>query len=245
MSDYRPVFDDHAGAPRPLRWLLAVVLLLGTGAAIDRWLLPHRSSAVDAAATASAEPATTPDGGLGQFPATARGAGDAAAQLEALLTDAADRPAGDARPRIAALLAPDATGLADQLTGAAVAGSPPGSAAAIRQTVIARVWTEHAADPAVLTVGAKVAVQTYGLALLGTGTDGKNTTADAGLTGGWAVHELTVELTDGGWRLAGLQPPVPAPAPDVRGAAPDGSARDPQLLTRVLGPDSWAPGTTA
>lgn len=241
MSDYKPIFDDHGGTPRPLRWLLAVLLLLGAGAAADRWMLPHPQPAADVAATAPAAPANAPSGDAGQFPATARGAGDAAARLETLLADAAGHPAEDARARVAALLAPDAVALADRLTTSADGGAPAG----IRLTVVARIWTERAADPAVLPPGTRVAVQTYGLALIGTPTDGANAGPDSGLTGGWAVHDLTIELTDTGWRLADLQPPVPAPPPDVRGTLRDGGARDPQLLARVLGPDSWTPGTAA
>ncbi|MGI5238632.1 hypothetical protein [Dactylosporangium sp. CA-139066] len=244
MSDYRPVFDTPTGAPRPLRWLLAVLLLLGAGAAIDRWVLPHHPPAAGPAATAPAEPSPPPPD-AGQYPATARGAGDAAARLETLLADAMQHPADEARPRIAALLTPDATGLADQLAGGAPGAGPVGPSTVARQTVIARVWTQDAANPAILVVGTRVEVQTYGLALLGTGTDGTSAAPTTALTGGWTVHELTVELTDTGWRLAELKPPVPAPPPDVRGTLRDGSARDVQLLARVLGPDSWAPGTPA
>src|SRR4051812_10470304 len=117
MSDYKPIFDDgRAGAPRPLRWLLAVLLLFGAGAATDRWLLPRPGPVRDSAATAPADTAGTaaPSGGdASQYPATARGAGDAAAHLEMLLADVAARPAEEAQARILALLAPDATTLAD------------------------------------------------------------------------------------------------------------------------------------
>jgi len=64
---------------------------------------------------------------------------------------------------------------------------------------------------------------------------------DAGLAGGWELHDLVVELTGGGWALWQVDSPVPAPGPDVRGAVRDGSPRDPQVLARVFGPDSWIP----
>jgi 3D (Asp-Asp-Asp) domain-containing protein len=246
MSDYKPIFDDGgAGAPRPLRWLLAVLLLFGAGAATDRWLLPDPGPVRDATATAPAETNradAAPSGGdVGRYPATARGAGDAAAYLEMLLADAAARPAAEARARISVLLAPDATTLADRLTGGAAGSAPAG----IRLTVVVRVWTERATDPGVLPPGTRVVVQTYGVALMGAGTDGTSAGPDAGLTGGWAVHDLTVVLTGGGWRLTDLQPPVPAPPPDMRGTLRDGGTRDLQLLARVLGPDSWTPGLPA
>ncbi|MFC4045446.1 hypothetical protein ACFO1B_44120 [Dactylosporangium siamense] len=220
-----------------LRVLLAVVLLLGAGAAMDRWLLPHsnRSAAPAASAVAPQQPSEVPQ----HFPATARGAGDAAADLETQLSAAIGRPADEARARIAALLAPDATGLADRLAVAATTSAAPGG---IRQTVIARVWADNAGDPTNLPVGTRVAVQTYGLALLGAAAEGSASSGE--LTGAWAVHDLTVELTDAGWRLAEVEAPAPAPPPDVRGTVRDSSPRDPQVLGRVLGPDSWAPGTT-
>ncbi|MEV6924010.1 hypothetical protein AB0M46_05780 [Dactylosporangium sp. NPDC051485] len=237
MSDYRPVFDEPAGGSRALRVLLAVVLLLGAGAAMDRWLLPHPNQ--PAAPAASGVAPDQPSEAAQHFPATVRGAGDAAADLETQLTAATGRPADETRARIAALLAPDATGLADRLTAGATTSAAPGG---IRQTVIARVWADNAGDPANLPVGTHVAVQTYGLALLGAAAEGSASSGE--LTGGWAVHDLTVELTDAGWRLVEVQPPVPAPPPDVRGTVRDNGPRDPQLLGRVLGPDSWAPGTT-
>ncbi|MFD0580891.1 hypothetical protein [Dactylosporangium darangshiense] len=171
--------------------------------------------------------------------------GDAAARLETLLADAMQHPADEARPRIAAVIAPDASGLADQLAGGAPAATPTGASTVVRQTLVARVWTQDAANPAVLAVGTRIEVQTYGLALLGTDTNGTGAAPTTALTGGWTVHDLTVELTDTGWRLVALKTPVPAPPPDVRGTLRDGSPRDLQLLTRVLGPDSWTPGTPA
>jgi hypothetical protein len=237
MSDYRPVFDEPAGGSRVLRVLLAVVLLLGAGAAMDRWLLPHPNRPVAPAASAVA-PEQPSEAGQ-RFPATVRGAGDAAADLETQLTAATGRPADETRARIAALLAPDAADLADRLAAGATNSAAPGG---IRQTVIARVWADNAGDPTVLPVGTRVAVQTYGLALIGAAAAGSANSGE--LTGGWAVHDLTVVLTDAGWRLAEVQAPVPAPPPDVRGAVRDYGPRDQQLLTRVLGPDSWAPGTT-
>ncbi|MEU7868420.1 hypothetical protein [Dactylosporangium sp. NPDC049140] len=238
MDDYKPVLDGRGGASRPLRWLLAVLLLFGSGMAADRWLLPHAQPATDPADAGGVLVPWT-SGAVPPFAATIRGAGDAAACLETLLGAAANRPADDQRRRIADLLASDAMSLIERL----VAGGAAGTSAGVRQTVVVRVWAQHAADATVLTVGARVTVQTYGLALLGVGGGAPGAASAAALTGGWAVHDLTVELTDAGWRLAALEPPVPAPAPDVWGTIRDGSPRDPQLLARVLGPDSWAPGT--
>ena len=139
MSDYRPVFDEPAGGSRVLRVLLAVVLLLGAGAAMDRWLLPHPNRA--AAPAASAVTPEQPSEAAQRFPATVRGAGDAAADLETQLTAATGRPADETRARIAALLAPDAAALADRLAAGATNSAAPGG---IRQTVIARVWADDA-----------------------------------------------------------------------------------------------------
>ena len=234
MSEYKAVFDDRPGAPRGLVWLLAVLLLFGGGVAVDRWLLPQSTRPA-----AGTSPAAGPSGpGEVVFPPTTRGAGDAAAHFEALLAAAGTHPVDQAREQVAALLAADATpGLLDRLAGA----SSDTATGGIRQTVVARVWADRAEDPATLPNGSRVRVQTYGLALIGTGTDGVTAAPDTGLIGGWAVHELTVTLTGSGWRLADVQPPVPAPAPDVRGTVSDGGDRDLQLLVRVLGPDSWVP----
>ncbi|MEV6925542.1 hypothetical protein AB0M46_13730 [Dactylosporangium sp. NPDC051485] len=232
MGDYKSAFEPGPRPGRGVTWLLAVLLLFGGGLAVDRWLLPHP---VPAAAPSSSVHAPL---SASRWSATTRGAGDAAAWLESRLAATAALPAGERREQVAGLLAADATpGLLDRLV---VAGDEP--AGGIRQTVVARIWADRANDPAQLPIGTRVRVQSYGLALLGSAGDGVSAPT-ASLTGGWAVHDLTVQLTSDGWRLAEVQPPVPAPGPNLRGASPDGAARDMSLLTRVLGPDSWAPET--
>jgi hypothetical protein len=85
-------------------------------------------------------------------------------------------------------------------------------------------------------------VQTYGVALLGRRTDGASAGDDAGLAGGWSVHDLVMQRTGQGWALARMDTPVPVPGPDVRGSVRDDTPRNTQALARVLGPDSWVPG---
>ncbi|GIH18965.1 hypothetical protein Raf01_71370 [Rugosimonospora africana] len=217
--------------------LIAVaVLLIGGGVAVGRWSAPqtHSGSAGPAAPVGIAYSNGVPTG----FPATVRGAGDAAAWFETLLADVGSEPSDRARALIAALVAPDAgNGLVDAL----MPSTGRVGNTNISQTVVARVWAAGSSDPTTLTDGVRVDVETYGVGLFGPRTDGAIAGPDAGLAGGWVVHPMTLEFTPHGWALFQVHTPAPAPPPDVRGATRDGSPRDTQVLARVLGPDSWIP----
>jgi hypothetical protein len=172
------------------------------------------------------------------FPPTVRGAGDAAAWYETLLAAAGSEPADQVRALVTALVAPEARG---GLVGALMPSIGWAGNTNISQTVVARVWAAGSGDATALVTGTQVEVQTYGVGLFGPRTDASTADPDAGLAGGWVVHDMTVELTARGWVLSAVETPTVAPPPDVRGATRDGSPRDPQVLARVLGPDSWIP----
>jgi hypothetical protein len=235
---YKPA---TAGAGSPARrvcaLLLAAAALIGAGILVDRRALPHPD--------AVPPPGLVPvgiryiDGVPTGFPATVRGAGDAAAWYETLLADRSAEPADQLRALITALVAPRArAGLVEEL----MPGTGGTGGSGIAQTLIARVWAAHPDDGATLTPSATVAVETYGAGLSGPRTGGDTAGPDAGLAGGWEVHQLLMEWTPHGWTLARVDTPVPVPGPDVRGCTRDGSVRDTQALARVLGPDSWVPG---
>lgn len=172
------------------------------------------------------------------FPATVRGGGDAAAWYETLLSAVASRPGEQVQALLARLVTPAARpGLVEQLT-ASIGRVGNGG---IWQTVVVRVWAAHSHQTVQLPPGTRVTVKTYGMGLFGVGTDGQSAGVDAGLAGGFAVHELTVQLDPDGWHLFAVQVPVPAPPPDLRGLTRDGGPTNTQLLAEVLGPDSWVP----
>ncbi|MET7391888.1 hypothetical protein ABZS66_00105 [Dactylosporangium sp. NPDC005572] len=234
MGGYKPAHVRRAVWPR---WLLTVVVSLAAGAVLYGWLRP--------AEAAQPAPVPPPPGGVWVvdgvpvgFPATPRGAGDAAARFETVLADAGTLPQPDAAALVRRLF-PDVT---DVDLGQLLPAAPRAQAGGIWQSTTVRVWAEHADDPAVtVPVGGTVRVQTLVLSLFGARTDGVSSVGDGGLAGVWTVHELTMRWTAGGWRLAAVGAPVPVPPPDVAGTVRDGSPRDGQPLARLLGADSWAP----
>ncbi|MGI5243214.1 hypothetical protein [Dactylosporangium sp. CA-139066] len=236
MTGFKPARAQRPAWPRTL---LAVVAALAAGAVLHAWLRPSPATVT------SPPPAAVPGDGIRVvdgvpvgFPATPRGAGDAAARFETALSTAGGLTRQDATALIRRLY-PDATD--DELVQL-LPTLPREQAAGIWQSTTVRVWAERADDTAAaVPIGGTVRVQTLMVSLFGPGTDGMTGVGDGGPAGMWTVHDLTMRWTDGGWRLAGLQSPVPVPPPDVAGTVRDGTPRDGQLLARVLGPDSWAP----
>ncbi|MGI5185516.1 hypothetical protein ACQEVZ_55665 [Dactylosporangium sp. CA-152071] len=223
------------------RTLATVVTALVAGAFLHAWLSPTATTQAPAGTPSAAIPADgirVADGVPVGFPATPRGAGDAAARFETALSAAGALPRQDATALIRKLY----PGVTDDDLGQLLPAMPRDQTGGIRQSTTVRVWAERADDTAAaVPVDGTVRVQTLMVALFGPGTDGQTGVGDGGPAGMWMVHDLTMRWTDGGWRLAGLQSPVPVPPPDVAGTVRDGTPRDGQLLARVLGPDSWAP----
>ncbi|WP_432983291.1 hypothetical protein [Dactylosporangium sp. CA-233914] len=269
---YKPA---HAGPSTGRRFgaaLLLIVLMFGLGAATDRLILAPGAAGGDGPAAGAGGPGVRlVDGVPVGYPMTARGAGEAAARFETVLSAAGALEHGAALALAGRLCTADAAGLADQL----VPSVPRDAVSAIQQSTTVRVWAAHAADATALPVGAKVDVQTYVLVLLGTApdVDGKPgggtgtetppiTTPGATLppspTGkpnpgptsagnasgpvlapGWMLHDLTMQLTADGWRIADIAAPVPASPPGALDTA--ATQQDARLLAKVFGPDSWVP----
>lgn len=227
-----------AHAPRRTwpRWIVAVGIAFATGALVYAGVVgppPESASSVAAAGDGVRVVNGVPVG----FPATARGAGDAAARFEAVLSGAGSLPRQEAIELLRRLY-PEVT---DDDVVQLLPTLPRDRTTGVWQNTTVRVWAERARDPTVLGVGSTVRVQTLVLSLFGPTTDGVSGVGEGGLAGMWTVHDVTMRWTDAGWRLAGAQTPIPVPPPDVAGTVRDGSPRDGQVFARVLGPDSWGP----
>ncbi|WP_433616761.1 hypothetical protein ACQP2P_15755 [Dactylosporangium sp. CA-139114] len=269
---YKPA---HAGPSTGRRFgtaLLLYALVFVLGVATDRWILAPGAAGGDGpAARAGAAGVRLVDGVPVGYPVTARGAGEAAARFETVLTAAGALEHSAALAFAGRLCTANAAGLADQL----VPSVPRDAVGAIQQSTTVRVWAAHASDTTALPVGAKVDVQTYVLVLLGTapnvdgnpgggtGTEtppittpgatlppsptgsptlGPTSTGNASgpvLAAGWMLHDLTMQLTPDGWRIAAIAAPVPASPPGALDTA--ASQQDARLLAKVFGPDSWVP----
>ncbi|GAA4256440.1 hypothetical protein GCM10022255_069260 [Dactylosporangium darangshiense] len=249
------------------------MLLLAVGAATDRWLLPADSGAAsNSGGPGAGGGVRLVDGVPVGYPATARGAGDAAARFETLLTAAGTLEHRQAIALAGRLCTADAAGLAEQLVPAV-----PRDAATIQQSTTVRVWAAHATDTTTLPVGVKVDVQTYVLVLLGTSADQGGaanptagspsartttgtpaaTTPGATLapspTGNPSTADGSGPTLAAGWLVhdATMQltasgwriAAITAPVPVPPGASDAAARRDGQLLAKVFGPDSWVPST--
>jgi hypothetical protein len=230
--------EFKSSSPRPglRRWIVvAVVVVAAAGAAFAAGRLSVKTPAVAASPVSGIRYV---EGVPVGFPATVRGGGDAAAWYETLLSAVASRPGEQVHALLARLVTPAARpGLVEQLA-ASIGRVGNGG---IWQTVVVRVWAAGSDQSAQVPLDTRVTVKTYGMGLFGVGTDGQSAGVDAGLAGGFAVHELTVQLDPDGWHLFAVQVPVPAPPPDLRGLTRDGGPTNTQLLAEVLGPDSWVP----
>ncbi|MEV0132629.1 hypothetical protein AB0H83_29735 [Dactylosporangium sp. NPDC050688] len=235
MTGFKPARPARTGWPRRL---LTVVAALAVGAVLHAWLRPPAPAPAPDLVAASGDGIRVVDGVPVGFPATPRGAGDAAARFEVVLSAAGSLPRQDGTALIRRLY-PDVT---DADVVQLLPTLPREQAGGIWQSTTVRVWAERADDTAAtVPVGGTVRVQTLMVSLFGPGTDGMTGVGDGGPAGMWMVHDLTMRWTDNGWRLADVQSPVPVPPPDVAGTVRDGTPRDGQLLARVLGPDSWGP----
>ena len=175
------------------------------------------------------------------FPATGRGAGDAAAAYLTVLGAAAVQPREQVRALAQAMTAgPQQAAIVESV----LPSTTDATSTNVSQTLVARVWVRQADVAPVLPDGASVTVKAYVCALSGPATDGAAVGPDAGLAGGWYVQTLTVQAITGQWRITAMERAVPAPSPDVRGTIRDGQGRDTQPLLEVLGPGSWVPGTS-
>ncbi|GAA1574557.1 hypothetical protein GCM10009827_115550 [Dactylosporangium maewongense] len=273
MGGYKPAHADTSNGRRFGAALLLILLVFGLGAATDRVILaPGTAADGDGpAADTTGAGVRLVDGVPVGYPVTARGAGEAAARFETVLTAAGALDHSAALELAGRLCTVDAAGLADQL----IPSVPRDAASAIQQSTTVRVWAAHAADSTALPVGAKVDVQTYVLVLLGatpnldghpdggTGTDtppittpgatlppsptgspnpGSSSTGTGSgpvLAPGWMLHDLTMQLTADGWRIAAIAAAVPAAPPGALDTA--AAQQDARLLAKVFGPDSWVP----
>ncbi|MFI0796612.1 hypothetical protein ACH4OY_28590 [Micromonospora rubida] len=169
------------------------------------------------------------------FPATPRGAGDAAAAYTQVLAAAGTRDV-TSRQVLVERLAEGRGQAVQSLVG------PPAAAATISQTVVVRVWVPDVDLDAVVPEDREVVVRMLVCTLSGA-TTGSHADPEAGLAGGWYVQSASVRWSQGRWRLVGAERAVPVPPPDQRGTRRDGGPRDMQPLVDVLGVRSWAPGT--
>ncbi len=231
-ADFKP-----SAARPPLARIAVVIVIAGllvvVGVVVGRLTAPEPPPA----------PAAPPgiryvEGVPTGFPRTARGAGDAAAWYETLISAASSLPHDQVQALITRLVHPEVRStLVNELMPSTVREGNRN----ISQTVVARVWAERATDGTELPDGTQVKVKTYGVGLFGARTDGQISGPNTGLAGGFVVHDLVMQLDGGQWRLRTVDTPIPAPPPDLRGLTRDGGPRNTQLLAEVLGPDSWVP----
>ncbi|MEH0930932.1 hypothetical protein [Micromonospora sp. CPCC 205558] len=174
------------------------------------------------------------------FPATPRGAGDAAAAYLTSLSAAAARPAAERQAVVELIASPGSAPAVADIVGI---GSEQGTGAVISQVVVARVWVPNDDLGAVVPDGGQVSVRVLLSVLSGAVTDGIVAGPQAGLAGGWYVQSITVRWEQGRWRVSAAQRSTPVPPPDMRGARRDGGPRDTQPMLEVLSAQSWVPGT--
>ena len=231
---YKPVTGRSSGRSTILILLLILIALLGA-------FWGGRASVPGAGAVPGPSGVRFVAGIPVGFPATGRGAGDAAAAYLTVLGAAAVQPREQVR-----VLAQAMTGGQQQaaLVESLLPSTTDATSTNVSQALVARVWVRQADAEVVLPDGASVTVKAYVCALSGPSTGGTLAGPDAGLAGGWYVQTLTVQSVTGQWRITAMERAVPAPPPDVRGTMRDGQGRDTQPLLEVLGPGSWAPGTS-
>ncbi|MFD6563101.1 hypothetical protein [Micromonospora profundi] len=174
------------------------------------------------------------------FPATPRGAGDAAAAYLTSLAAAMALPAGERQAVVELIASPGSASAVADIVGVA---SEQGSALVISQVVVARVWAPNDDLGAVVPDGGEVPVRVLLCALSGAATNGIVAGPEAGLAGGWYVQSITVRWEQGRWRVSAAQRSTPVPPPDTRGTQRDGGPRDTQPMLEVLSAQSWVPGT--
>ncbi len=212
------------------------MLLVGVGFAAGRLTAP-------APARAQVQP---PVGGVRYehgtpvgFSAQPKGAGDAAAWYLSVLSQRAGAP----RERLRALLY--RVSMPAQRRAVAAALLPPAATEGngnIWQFTPLRAWAQYADRSELQPDGTRIAVELYGVALIGARTDGSIVADDAAAIGGFYLHRLLMQRHHGAWKLREVDPAVPAPAPLITGTLPDQhNGVDRQVLARVFGPDSWIP----
>ena len=236
MSDFKPAAEPSRRG-RSIAAVTVACALVGAGYGVGRATAPEPATAPPATTAAAESGVRYTDGIPSGFPATRRGAGDAAAWYETLLSAAGSRPRTEARDLITKVVDPASQ---PALVDALMPSTAREGNLNITQTSILRVWAEPA-PAGDLAPGTRLKVKTYGMGLFGARTDGTIAQPNAGLAGGTTIHDLILSLTGQGWRLHAVQTPIPAPPPDLRGSTRDGTKRDSQVLAEVLGPDSWIP----
>lgn len=232
MPDFK-TSTDRPGAAR-----LVAAAVLAVAAVAGAFLFGRGSAPKPAAAPAPPPGVRYVDGLPTGFPATTRGAGDAAAWYLTLLAAVASRPHDQVQALVTRLVQPQ---MRASLVNDLMPSTSRDGNLNVSQTVVIRVWAQPSATVGDLPTGTQVRVTTLELGLFGARTDGQDAGPSAGLGGGCYVHDLTLQRDADGWRLRAVATPRPAPPPDLRGSARDGSTRNTQLLAEVLGPDSWVP----
>ena len=219
--------------PRVLAAALLAVLLAAGGFAAGQWAAPHEGRG-----RAPAPGLRYEQGVPRGFPATARGAGDAAAWYVSLLSERAGAPRREVEGLLRRLAAP---GAAKHVVEALMPPQGTEGNTNIWQFSPLRVWAEGAGDRTTKPAGAVVKAELYGLVVIGGRSDGQ-TVPDNATTGGFYLQEFTMLLHERTWKLQEVSDAVEAAPPTINGTIPDdGAGYDQHALARVLGPESWIP----